>query len=156
MSAYEITEALPSAEEYNQIRQKIGWRIHDLVVVQDSLPRSLYGVCLRCGEELVGMGRVVGDGGMTFYIQDVIVIPEHQGQGCGALLMERLMNYIQTHAQHNAVVGLMAAYGKEGFYERYGFTRRPNEKLGAGMTIFWRKENQANPTSPIQADVLSQ
>jgi hypothetical protein len=28
--------------------------------------------------------------------------------------------------------------GKEPFYERYGFTARPNESLGSGMTIFWK------------------
>ncbi len=31
-----------------------------------------------------------------------------------------------------------AATGKEPFYEKYGFTRRPNDRLGAGMTIFWQ------------------
>ena len=34
----------------------------------------------------------------------------------------------------------MAAAGKEGFYERYGFIRRPTERLGAGMALFWRAE----------------
>jgi len=28
--------------------------------------------------------------------------------------------------------------GKEAFYEKYGFTTRPTDKLGAGMTIFWK------------------
>ena len=50
------------------------------------------------------------------------------------------MEYISTHANHNSVVGLMSATGKEAFYEKYGFTIRPTEKLGAGMTIFWSKE----------------
>ena len=44
-----------------------------------------------------------------------------------------------AHAHHNAVVGLMAATGKEPFYEKYGFTRRPTNTLGAGMTIFYKK-----------------
>lgn len=139
MSAYEISEALPSAEEFNTLRHSVGWKIHDLQVVRNSLPNSLYGVCVRCDGELVGMGRVVGDGGTIFYIQDVVVIPEHQGQGCGAMVMERIMNYIQTHAHNHSTVGLMAAFGKERFYEHYGFKCRPNEKLGAGMTIFWEK-----------------
>ena len=143
MSAYEIIETLPSAEEFNALRHSVGWKTHELQVVQNFLPNSLYGVCVRCDGELVGMGRVVGDGGTVFYIQDVVVVPEHQGQGCGAMVMERIMNYIQTHAHNHSTVGLMSAFGKEGFYERYGFTRRPNEKLGAGMTIFWRKEPPA-------------
>ena len=52
-------------------------------------------------------------------------------------MMDRVMDYIRTHASHNTIIGLMAAYGKEPFYEKYGFTRRPTERFGAGMTMFW-------------------
>jgi predicted N-acetyltransferase YhbS len=31
----------------------------------------------------------------------------------------------------------MSAVGKEDFYHRYGFTSRPTERLGCGMTRFW-------------------
>ena len=51
--------------------------------------------------------------------------------------MDRVMAYIRAHASHNTIIGLMAACGKESFYEKYGFTRRPTERLGAGMTMFW-------------------
>ena len=34
---------------------------------------------------------------------------------------------------------LGAAKGKEEFYEKMGFIRRPNEESGAGMTM-WRKK----------------
>jgi hypothetical protein len=30
--------------------------------------------------------------------------------------------------------------GKEAFYERYGFTIRPTDKFGAGMTMIWQQE----------------
>lgn len=61
------------------------------------------------------MARVIGDGGMTSYVQDVIVEPAHQGQGIGGQQMGRVMAYIGAHAVPGAVVGLMAAAGKEGF-----------------------------------------
>ena len=73
-----------------------------------------------------------------YYIQDVIVLPEYQRQGIGRQMMARVMDYIRTHASHNSIIGLMAAHGKETFYESYGFTRRPNERFGAGMTMFWQ------------------
>jgi len=34
------------------------------------------------------MARVVGDGGLVFYIQDVIVVSSFQGQGIGKMLMD--------------------------------------------------------------------
>ena len=54
--------------------------------------------------------------------------------------MYKVMEYIRTHANNNTVIGLMAAKGKEPFYERYGFTIRSTDKLGSGMTMFWKTE----------------
>jgi hypothetical protein len=53
--------------------------------------------------------------------------------------MDAVMAFIQTHAYHNTIIGLMAAKGKEAFYENYGFFTRPTENCGAGMTQFWRE-----------------
>ena len=136
----QVVERLPSPDEYNQLRASVGWGVYDRGVADTALPRSLYCVCALVEGSVVGMARVIGDGGLVYYIQDVIVRPEYQGQGIGTRLMERIMAYIRSHGHHNSVIGLMAAAGKEPFYERYGFTRRPNDRLGSGMTIFWRDE----------------
>jgi len=45
---------------------------------------------------VIGMARVVGDGAMFFYIQDVVVTPAHQGRGVGTLLLERVMGYFKV------------------------------------------------------------
>jgi len=79
----------------------------------------------------------LGDGFTVFYIQDVLVHPEYQRNGIGKAMMQKVMAYIGLHACSKAVVGLMAASGKEEFYKWFGFTERPNESLGAGMTQFW-------------------
>ena len=54
--------------------------------------------------------------------------------------MNIVMEYIRTHANNNSVIGLMAAKGKEPFYTRYGFTIRPDDRLGSGMTMWWKTE----------------
>jgi GNAT superfamily N-acetyltransferase len=137
---FRLVEELPPAGEYNRLRAAVGWGTHALPVVTRALSHSLYGVCAFVDGALVGMARVIGDGGLVFYIQDVVVLPDYQGQGIGAGLMEAVMQYIQAHACRNSVIGLMSAKGKEDFYRRYGFTARPNERLGSGMTIFWQAE----------------
>lgn len=76
---------------------------------------------------------------LVYYIQDVIVLPAYQQQGIGTQMMDRVMDYIRAHASHNTIIGLMAACGKELFYEKYDFTRRLTDHLGAGMTLFWHK-----------------
>lgn len=150
-----VVETLPSPDEYNQLRASVGWGVYERGVADAALPGSLYCVCALVAGSVVGMARAIGDGGLVFYIQDVIVRPEYQRQGIGTMLMERIMAYIRSHAhlsptlpattivgrqswRNNSVIGLMAAAGKEPFYERYGFATRPNDRLGSGMTIFWR------------------
>lgn len=135
-----IIEKLPSAAEYNHLRALVGWGVYQEDVIDRFLPNSLYCVCAFMGAEIVGMARIIGDGGMVYYIQDVIVKPEYQRQSIGSQLMDKIMTYIRTHAHHNTIVGLLSAKGKESFYEKYGFISRPNDKLGCGMNIFWRQE----------------
>lgn len=135
-----ILEQLPGPADYNRLRQAVGWGIYQEAVIEQFLPNSLYCVCALIESEIVGMARVIGDGGLVYYIQDVIVFPPYQRQGIGTRLMDRIMAYIQAHAHHNTIVGLMAAHDKEPFYEKYGFTRRPTDRFGAGMTLYWSKE----------------
>ena len=134
---YTIVEMLPSARDYNRLRVAVGWKPYRESVIEDSLPNSLYCLCALIDAQTVGMARIIGDAGMVYYIQDVIVLPEYQRRGIGTHMMDKVMAYLRAHAHHNTIIGLMSAVGKEALYEKYGFTRRPNEKLGAGMTMFW-------------------
>src|SRR5512140_918270 len=121
MSDCTIMEKLPEAEEYNWLREQVGWRTNPEDVIRRALPNSLYGVCAYQAGKLVGMARIIGDAGLVYYIQDVIVLPECQRQGIGTLLMDSVMEYIREHASPNTTIGLMSAKGKEAFYEKYGF-----------------------------------
>lgn len=101
------------------------------------MENSLFSVCVLIEEKVIGTARIVGDGKTCFYMQDVIVHPIHQRKGIGTQIMKNAMNYIRHNACKGAVVGLMSAKGKEKFYKRYGFWKRPNEHFGHGMMQFW-------------------
>lgn len=135
---YRFVEILPSALDYCRLRAAVGWSELPLEAVERGLNSSLYTVCLYHEEELVGCGRIVGDGGIYFYLQDVIVLPAHQGRGLGDRIMQRLMTYLEQYAQQNSFIGLMAAVGAEPFYERYGFRRRPSDR--PGMFFIWERQ----------------
>lgn len=137
---YEILEKIPSAEEYNQLRQSVGWGTYESHVIDKALPNSLYSICAFVNDEIVGMARIIGDGGLVYYVQDMIIKPKYQRHGVGEKLMNKIMEHIQTHANHNSVIGLMSSKSREQFYEKYGFVNRPTENLGSGMTIFWTVE----------------
>ena len=142
------SEQPPTLEEFNGLRRDAGWGVfQDLGALEQGLRNSLYHVCARHNGWIVGMGRVVGDGSITFYIQDVIVAQEYRDQGIGREIMHYLMRFVAQNATAGAIVGLMAAKGKEGFYEKFGFIGRPNEHFGKGMFMFWPKEKVEHDNS---------
>ena len=83
------------------------------------------------------MGRIVGDGHIYFYLQDLMVRPDYQHHGLGSKIMESLMQYIDEHApvKSGAYVGLMMAPGLHDFYEKFGFKDLPKDSPAMWM---WR------------------
>ena len=136
---YTIIEKLPTAAEYNYLRERVGWALNEKTSIDKSLPNSLFCLTVYKNDQIIGMGRIIGDGGLCFYIQDVVVIPEFQKNGIGKQIMKNIMQYIKNNATNDSVIGLMSASGKETFYEKFGFTKRPKDKLGCGMTMCYKK-----------------
>ena len=87
---------------------------------------------------LIGMGRIVGDGAVICYIQDLIVLPEFHGRGVGSALIRHLCDYVKSLSAdgEEMMLALMCAKGREPFYEKHGFVARPTETLGPGMIIY--------------------
>ena len=125
-----LVERAPTFDEYRRLRASVGWNEVDADGIVAGLSSSLYAVVLERDGDAVGCGRVVGDGGIYFYLQDVIVLPELQGQGWGARIMDAVMQYVEEAARPGSFVGLMAAKDAEGFYLRYGFERRADDRPG--------------------------
>lgn len=132
----ELSASPPTACEFVGLRATCGWGAVDMAVAERALAAGLINVVARNGDRLAGFGRVVGDGVLYFHVQDVIVHPDFRGQGIGRLIVGALLAEILKQAPIGATIGLMAAAGKEGFYEKFGFARRPTDRLGAGMTRF--------------------
>ena len=131
---YKIVEETINPSTFNYLRKKVGWEEHNINDIELALKNTKY-ICLAKNDEneIIGMARIIGDEGMYYYIQDVIVIPEYRKIGVGASIMNKVMEYINLNNKNGIFVGLMAAKGKEGFYKKYGFIERPAEKYGPGM-----------------------
>lgn len=134
---YHIVEQAPTLEAFCRLRLSVGWGEVDGEAAQMSLRNSLYWVCALDGEEVIGCGRVIGDGGLCFYIQDIIVSPAYRGQKLGRAMMAKIMAYVEKYARKGSFVGLMAADGVEDFYLPYGFMKRPTKGYGPGMIRFF-------------------
>ena len=133
---FRVEKEKPTTKEFCKLRHGVGWGETDEKMAKASLDSTLFHVVVRLESQLVGMGRVVGDGFMYFYIQDVVVDPEYQKQGVGDLIMQEIELYLSTGAKPGSTIGLLAAKGKEEFYSRYGYINRPSDSLGNGMCKF--------------------
>lgn len=111
-------------ESYQILRATTDWNSLEDAKVISALGRDLFSVCLYVDGEAVGMGRVVGDGAIYFYIQDVVVHPQYQGIGVGKLIMEKIMAFLKASISGYAFIGLMAAHGVGEFYHQFGFKER--------------------------------
>ena len=127
-------EGLPEASKWLNLRKLVGFNAYNrpLDIAQKGLDNSLYGVSVYDGDKLIGMARVIGDGYTCFYVQDVLVNPEYQGLGIGKNIMKKIVEFLDNVDQ-DAIVALMSSKGREGFYEQFGFVRRPNDNYGCGM-----------------------
>ena len=131
-----LTENSLTPEIYRRVRASVGMKEYDENDVKLALQGTLLSVVAWEDDTPVGIGRVIGDGRVAFFIKDVAVLPERQGQGIGQKIMGAMMAYIRRTGSENAYVGLMALKDKEGFYRKFGFHVRPHEKEGSGMTQY--------------------
>lgn len=130
-----------SPELYLCLYRSVGWDAPGLDQIEKALEGSLATFCACDGGMPVGMARLMGDGGMSFYIKDFAVLPDYQGQGVGRALMNAMESWIEKQLKPGWAVSLelISSKGRESFYEKFGFEQRPNEWDGAGMMkMVWR------------------
>lgn len=127
----------PLTEDYMALRKKVGF--FDLTIDQarKSLNNAITVICAYEDDRLVGMGRLIGDGAVICYIQDVMVDPCCQGKCVGKTIVRKLTECAEALVCPGSqmYLGLMSVKGTEEFYEKCGFVRRPNERFGSGLTL---------------------
>jgi GNAT superfamily N-acetyltransferase len=134
---YTIKRQIPTAAQWMALRKSVGWAVFEDKIAEKSLEATLFCVCAFDADELIGMGRVLGDGVISFYIGNVMVLPRWQGAGIGRVIIEEIMAYVREHAAPGAIARGMSIKGKEEFYTKLGFVARPDGEHGSGMSIYF-------------------
>lgn len=118
---YTLRPETPSVEDYIAIRLAAGLSRKSEEAARRGLPNSLFAVVVYSEQTPIGIGRVIGDGGCFYEITDIAVLPAHQKQGVGDMIMRALVTWLRENAPPTAYVSLMADHGTPHFYRRYGF-----------------------------------
>ena len=130
---FNIEEGAPDPETFLRLRAAAGMRPRSVKGASKGLGQELFSVLLRLEKsgEIVGMGRIVGDGGTIFVICDMMVIESFQKKGGGTMIMDAIMGYLLEEAPPNSYINLMADV--DGFYEKWGF--EPSLPRSRGMVL---------------------
>ncbi|WP_430389450.1 GNAT family N-acetyltransferase [Dyella sp. 20L07] len=117
----QLSLEIPGDDEYRALRVAAGLSAMSAEGAALGLPASWCSVCARDGDKLIGMGRVVGDGGLFLFVVDIAVTPARQGEGLGRRIMQALMDEVRARAPARTMVALIADGTAYQLYEKFGF-----------------------------------
>src|SRR4029450_6707646 len=118
--AVDIVARKPTAAEYESVVAAVGFRDHDHAAVEVALANTPYCVCALDGHEVIGLGRIIGDGAISFLLTNVMVRPSHQRRGIGSRIVQALCDAVEALPYRNVVVEVGAPPGVGCFFEALG------------------------------------
>ena len=127
-----------NTEDYLRLREEAGWKAIAYEQAQAGLDRSFAKVAVTLEGVTVGMASLLWDGGYCAYLTDVVVTERCRHSGLASQMVKQITEKLRSEKKEGwqIKIHLLAAPGKEGFYEQFGFEARPNCHAGAGMDMW--------------------
>ncbi|SDI28241.1 GNAT family N-acetyltransferase [Propionivibrio dicarboxylicus] len=117
---YSVSARL-DAEELGQLLAAAAGSAYTEAMLTRLIEGSTAYVTARAGDRLVGFGRLLSDGAVTAYINNMAVSPDHQDRGIGGRLLDLL---VETAGEVKSIY--LYTDTADAFYLRHDF--RPSEK----------------------------
>ncbi len=121
----------PTIEKYFPLFESTGWNVKYKLTTEELnsiVSKSYFTVSAYNGEILVGFGRIVSDGILHAMIYEMIIHPKYQLNGIGSEILKMLLKKCKDDNIRD--IQLFCAKGKRAFYEKFGFTARPDDAPG--------------------------
>lgn len=138
-SHYVLSHEIPTVTVYCRLRRQAGLSPRSAKAAEAGLPNGVASVLVRRGEEVVAMGRAIGDG-LHYQITDMAVMPDHQGRGIGKAIMAALMARLREIAPAEAYVSLIADGEAWKLYGQFGFA--PVAPASIGMAAWLNRPDE--------------
>ncbi|SNR73142.1 GNAT family N-acetyltransferase [Blastococcus mobilis] len=134
---YALVMDPPPVEDYLRLRADAGLSPKTEEQAVAGLPGSWAAchVVHEVTDQVVGMGRVLGDGGWYFHVVDMAVHPGHQRRGLGDAILTALLERIRVSAPGGAYVNLLADPPGRRLYARHGFAETAPGSVGMALTL---------------------
>lgn len=87
-------DLIKDVEKIASLYESVGWNTYtdNIKLLEKAFINSLKVISAWHDDKLVGLIRVVGDGVSIIYIQDLLVLPEYQGNGIGKGLIKSMLD----------------------------------------------------------------
>ena len=135
MNDYELIAGTPAVDDCRRLRRVSGLSEKTQAAAEAGLPNTWFAVTIHHEDQVVGMGRVIGDGGTAFQIVDIAVEPAHQGKGLGKRIMAALVEHIHANAPTSAYISLIADGDARHLYAKFGFEPVMPASIGMGLWL---------------------
>ncbi len=132
---YTLTTTIPSSDDYRRLRVLAGLSAKSAEAAARGLPHTLFAASIHHAGQLVGMGRVIGDGGLFFEIVDIAVDPAHQKRGLGKAIVGALTDHLHHTAPATAHVTLIADGEAHRLYAQFGFKPVAPDSMGMALHL---------------------
>ena len=112
-----ISYDLPNSIDYINLRVNSGMgNKKSIERVDIALKNSLFTISLYDEKKLIGMGRIIGDGGISYAVTDIMVDKDYQGKGYGRLIMKEIDNYFCKNTDEDYYIILIANLPADKFF----------------------------------------
>ena len=130
-----ISQNTLTPETFIYLYTAVGWEAPGIEQVKRALSNTLASFVAYDGEKPIGMLRLMGDSGMSFYLKDFAVLPQYQKCGVGKTLLHAVHRFIFDHIEESWAVSLELISTPQAvtFYKSQGFEERPCAYDGPGM-----------------------
>lgn len=135
----QLTYEMPTTKDYVSLRLRSGMGNKDLQRSQIALNNSLFTVSIYIKDKLIGFGRIVGDGGITYVVSDIMVDEKYRRKGLAEMVMKEIDDYFEKNTYEDSYICLIANSPADLLYKKHRFEYLPKNKCG-----MLRKQNNGN------------
>lgn len=125
-----VTEV--SAEDICYLRKLLGWKELSKEQFQKGIENTMCKVTIKNNEDVIALGRLVGDYSCKGVLSDIMVNPKYQKQGFGKIvvtnLLDQTLSFLKKGEQFQ--VEATPTSGNREFYVKCGMKYKPENQDG--------------------------